>query len=332
MDITTNPSFLDYDITQEPLDDKSQASQIIPLVTYFSGRDGFSSQLQTLSAPLTTLIGGRLGLFLGAGISLFYGLPSWEILVSRVCESVREDPLASGEDPIKKIAYLRSRYFDRKVPEFRKAVKEALYRGKTLDFEEIRKSPTLAAIGSLVMSSKRGSAARVFTLNYDDLLENYLEYHGFLTSTVYSDRHWATNDDVTIYHPHGFLPISGKADSEDIVFGTSEYLDIMSSELWRPLLQTALRTHTFLYVGTSGDDIHVQSLIASVKGKYPDEGGYYYQGVRFALEGAKDEVGYVLEGDGVFTHRLSSYDDIPAFLFKICQQARVLRIEEKSAI
>ena len=31
------------------------AQPILPLVTYFSGRDGYSSHLQTLSAPLTAI-------------------------------------------------------------------------------------------------------------------------------------------------------------------------------------------------------------------------------------------------------------------------------------
>ena len=33
----------------------AKGGEIVPLITYFSGRDGFSSQVQTLSAPLTTI-------------------------------------------------------------------------------------------------------------------------------------------------------------------------------------------------------------------------------------------------------------------------------------
>ena len=177
------------------------------------------------------------------------------------------------------------------------------------------------------MSSKRGSAAKVFTLNYDDLLENYLEYHGFTTAIVSSERHWAHNDDVTIYHPHGFLPLADRNFSEDIVLGSTQYYQIMQSDLWQPLLRTAMRTHTFLYIGLSGKDMHLQFLLNGVKGQHvvTDERTAYHT-VRFAVSGKRDEMGPVLEDQGVFTHEIEGYHELPDFLFEICQKARALRM------
>lgn len=53
-DLNANPTFLmnDHLIDQEPED---ASAPLIPLITYFSGRDGFSSHIYTLSAPLTTI-------------------------------------------------------------------------------------------------------------------------------------------------------------------------------------------------------------------------------------------------------------------------------------
>lgn len=46
---------LKFDVLTETEGAEFASSPIVPLITYFSGRDGFSSQLQTLSAPLSTL-------------------------------------------------------------------------------------------------------------------------------------------------------------------------------------------------------------------------------------------------------------------------------------
>jgi hypothetical protein len=53
--LVSDASLLSFDIIRETDADPILSEPIVPLVTYFSGRDGFSSQLQSLSAPLTTV-------------------------------------------------------------------------------------------------------------------------------------------------------------------------------------------------------------------------------------------------------------------------------------
>ncbi|MER9730887.1 hypothetical protein [Mesorhizobium sp. M0217] len=55
IELVTDSSLLDFDIMSMTGHDVISSSPIVPLVTYFSGRDGFSSRLATLSAPLATL-------------------------------------------------------------------------------------------------------------------------------------------------------------------------------------------------------------------------------------------------------------------------------------
>jgi len=288
--------------------------------------DSWQNEQMLIEYLARQLVAGRLGLFLGAGVSQFYGLPSWQTLLERLCAKNGET-LDSGDDLIRKAAYLRSKYYRGEIERFKQDVSDALYEGKTLDFASIRQNATLSAIGSLVMSSTRGSVARVFTLNYDDLLENYLEYHGFTTAIIASDRHWAQNADVTVYHPHGFLPLAMRSASDDIVLGSQQYHQIMQSDLWRPLLRTALRTHTFLYLGLSGTDMHLQALLEGMPAQHAvaDERTAYHT-VRFAVSGEKDEIGPALEEQGVFTHEIPGHSELPEFLFKICQKARALRV------
>ena len=288
--------------------------------------DSWANEDALIDHLATQLVRGRLGLFLGAGVSQFYGLPSWAVLLERLCDAVGEPKPDPSEDPIKKAAYLRAEKFT-DPQSFKAAVKTALYQGITLDFAEIRKNLLLASIGSLVMSSRRGAAAKVITLNYDDLLENYLEYHGFTTATVSDAVHWRQDEDVVVYHPHGYLPLGHSADSEAIVLTSDEYHKIMSSPLWRPILDTALRQHTFLYLGLSGDDLHLQNLWHDLTANHAiSRDRIQYHGVRFAIEGKKDETAAVAKAWGIYTHRLVDHGALPDFLFRICQAARIKRM------
>ncbi|MGR4928185.1 SIR2 family protein [Bradyrhizobium sp. CAR08] len=98
---------------------------------------------------------------------------------------------------------------------------------------------------------------------------------------------------------HGFLPLApDRKGSDNIVLRTAEYLDVMKS-VWRPLLESFLRTHTFLYIGLSGSDMHLQSLIHGVKdGHAIKEERILYHTVRFAVEGKRDDIGDLLEPQG----------------------------------
>ncbi|MBS4005884.1 MAG: SIR2 family protein [Afipia sp.] len=272
------------------------------------------------------LVQGRLGIFLGAGVSSFYGLPEWRELVDRISIACGDSKLDPSDDPIVRVGALRATHFRNDVPGFLSAVKRQLYDNLSLDFEQIRKNDTLAAIGSLVMSSKRGSAAKVISLNYDDLLENYLEFHGFVTTPVWKLAHWANTSDVTVYHPHGFLPLApDRSDSEDIVLGTQQYHDVMTSK-WRPLLESFLRTHTFLYIGLSGSDVHLQSLVHGISQVHAiTNERICYHTVRFSRSGQRDDIGATLEPLGVFTHGIKDYSELPKLLFAISQAARKAR-------
>jgi hypothetical protein len=284
------------------------------------------------------LVRGRLALLLGAGVSDFYGLPGWNKLVDQICARLHEPKLKPNEDPILKIAALRISQFKGKTPSFLKIVAEELYRGTSVDLEKIRQNALLAAIGSLVMASRRGNASKVITFNYDDLLETYLEYHGFIARSIFRPRHWAGNADVTVYHPHGYLPRSRPKEwSNDIVFGTNEYMEIMQLDarnLWRPLLQTLMRTHSFVYIGLSGKDNHLQSLLAPLGEQHAirDE-RIAFHGVRFSLKSKPDKsMETVFANWGVYSHAVKSYADIAPLLFKVCQVARRLRIKTEGGI
>lgn len=284
--------------------------------------------IQHLAEQLTL---GRLAIVIGAGVSQFYGLPSWTELMNRMCRSCGEPDLTTGDDPLAKADVLKARHYSSDEAGFSAAVKTALYSGITGNFEDIRKNDLLSAIGALAMSSSRGSASTIVTFNYDDLLELFLEYHGYVTASIDNAKHWAPRHDVVIYHPHGSLPIGEfRTNSSQIVLATSDYLAALgpTGDLWRSVLQTLFRTHTFLYVGLSGTDIHLQSLVHDLKVNHAiTNDRVRYHGVRFAVSGeVNEDLVTMYETWGVFTHRVPDYKrGLPHFLFSICQAARVIR-------
>lgn len=270
------------------------------------------------------LILGRLGLFLGAGVSNDFDLPDWKTLVRRIAVAKGEPNPLNDFDPVEKAGALKVRFGSDEA--FNAAVKDALYQGRTLDFAKISENRLLSAIGSLVMASQRGSAAKVFTLNFDDLLELYLEFHGFTTAIVHNGCHWARNEDVVVYHPHGFLPLGHDVDSESIVLGTTDFHKIMTSDEWRPVIETSLRQHTFLYLGLSGDDMHLRSHWTELGNHHAiKDDRVCYHGVRFTTGSPDNDVGTLTKDWGIYTHVLDNYGQLPEFLFKICQKARDIR-------
>jgi hypothetical protein len=288
--------------------------------------DAWRDQANLTEYLARQLVDGRLGLFLGAGISKSYGLPTWADLLDRLRALHDQPPLEKGDDLIEKATALKARYYRAREAAYIDDVERVLYDGVSLDLEKLRKIDLLSSIGSLVMASRRGSASQVITLNFDDLLEIYLEFHGFMTDSVISERFWASKADVTIYHPHGLIPLAKRARSKSIVLGTADFLEIMQQGPWRHTLLGLMRSRTFLYMGLSGRDIHLQSLLLDLKKSHASvDDRIAFHGVRFAVKGDED-MKDILDEVGVYTCELETHDHLPHFLFGICQKAREIRM------
>ena len=284
---------------------------------------------------------GRLALFLGAGVSRDFGLPDWYELMARISQRVGAAPFTKEDNAPRRAQAIKEANFKNDPERFLDLVQSSLYEGVSIDLEVLTRHRLLAAIGSLVMSSRRGSASKVVTLNFDDILETFLEYYGFVVASVITERHWAPNSDVVVYHPHGFLPQSNeRRRSSEIVLASSDFFRAIShspTNAWRLLLVTLLRTHTVLHVGMSGDDMNVESLMNDVKALHaasPDAGKHSseaaFNAVRFAerkVDGvSSDDQSISFRQYGVYTHNLASWNDLPSFMFRICQKARSFRV------
>ncbi len=275
---------------------------------------------------------GRLALVLGAGISSYFKLPSWDALVDACCKDkgiAIATPRPDNRDLAEEVRVACASYND-----YLDVVTKNLYAGVSIKMADLRKNETLAALGALVMSSVRGSVTSVITYNFDDLLELYLHYHGFKTHVVGNIPAWNRKADVRILHPHGELPSHPKAARTGwIVFDRASYSKRTALEpLWREEQLPILRRNTCLFVGLSSRDDELDPLLSEIQTKHPcQQLSVPYWGVRFATPSgdvAHDnrDVQRMSER-GLFLKFVADYDiDLPRFLFAICQKAAGVNI------
>src|SRR3989339_1412306 len=290
-------------------------------------KDDFSDDRILIPYIAKQLAKGRLSLILGAGVSVPFGLPKWEDLIKKLYKAKKTSrPKVISFESLAE--YFRSEFYKNDYDGYIKAIHKDLYEGADTSFHALRLNRTLAAIGSLVMASRRGSVSEVITFNFDNLLELYLSYHGFVTksSSLNDYLDWVDYSDVTVYHLHGMIPfdIINQGYSKKIIFDQKSFSEIIGQENnpWRQLVLTLMRRHICLFIGLSGDDMNLDSILCSVHkshticvNKTP------YWEITFSTDGDPVKAGQ-WEDRGVFYKNISNYEhDLPEFLFSVCQEA-----------
>jgi hypothetical protein len=271
---------------------------------------------------------GRLSVVLGAGISMNFGLPSWENLLERMF-AAKKEAIPKSESLERQAEFLRGKHFKNDTPGFLQLTHDCLYETAEVGFNELRKHPTLCALGALVMASQRGNASTVITFNFDNVLELFLNYYGHYSQSLFTEVFWRDAADVTVIHPHGFLPFDlADGTSRDIVFDQKSYSTTIGDEtnVWRQLLLSTMATSTCLFIGLSGADNNLDSVLIAAKERHAiNSEGTAYWGV--VLKQDPKEVEQQLWGDrNVFVKDVVDYEQhLPELLFKVCQQAALQR-------
>lgn len=285
-------------------------------------RDQFDDPPQLAKYLASELRKKRLALVLGSGIGWKLGLPGWEDLLKGLFRQ-KGVPYPHEEQDLKAIAeYFKKTHCGGNTKTYLRAVADALYDTVRCDIRDLRSNDTLASIGSLIMASRRGAVSNVITLNYDNMLEMYLRYHGFVVRSIHSESHWASYSDVEIFHPHGFLPYKEYDKfSQDIVFDQNSYEMFKDDRFWRKFLSTLLRRHSCLFIGIRGTDANLNSLLSETKPSHPSvQDNVPYWGITFTTK-AEPVRKLIWEERGVFVKQIATWDDLPPFLFSICQCA-----------
>lgn len=275
------------------------------------------------------LIKGTLALVIGAGVSKSFGLPLWSELVKRCLKKVNLDDEVNESTSVDDLR-LKMEKVEDKVGDpyrYREIVRDCLYQG--LDFSDyaVIKNDLLISFGALLMGSQRGSIHDVVSYNFDDLLEWYLNLHGYKTQVIKDLPSLFQNaSDVRIYHPHGFLPkIHPDSPSNFLIFSQMSY-DKMGEEfyrLWRNLSREILLQKVVIFVGLSGEDAIFGPMLVEVMSKIEKTRltGFWL----FGSSVKKDKIDYFKKRN-IVPLCFNSYKEIPKFILQVCQKAAELSI------
>lgn len=211
--------------------------------------------------------------FLGAGVSMDAGGPSWEYLLRRllkrfkkigklkdfhrVYEQCGSSPIilgryaaSNGKSLIDISDYLR-RY--------------VLYRNVELDNSELITAICEAVIGpngsdeSIVDFNRIDS---IITYNYDDLVETALEKRGVSVARI-SVKGRSTRTEFPVYHVHGLIPCGKRGIIATPILSEREYHNIYKESYhWSNVEQLhALDRNTCFFIGLSMTDPNLRRLL-----------------------------------------------------------------------
>lgn len=230
-------------------------------------------------------------LVLGAGVSTNMNIPNWEQLLSslytalitqKLGEIVNEKklypslsdgqvhPLAEaarkigGDSPLLSARYLRQGFRD--TQSFQQVIYAALYEhagnGKKSP------PPLLEELAKLCMPRRTGPRVRsVLTYNFDDLLESVLEAQGIYHRSLYAAGQQALEDELPIFHPHGFLPKEltkyDRLEESELTFSEEAYHRVFKDPYhWANTVQLqAFQQNSCLLVGLSLTDPNLRRLL-----------------------------------------------------------------------
>ena len=230
----------------------------------------------------------RLVLFLGAGVSIPYGIPSWNNLVlellfeqagytrrlGRMLPHYRRalaswmtdyfdyNPLVLARmverDARKRSQKKGARERDNGTPIFLEKLRTQLY-------AECKTPPgkrtTLQAIGDLIKRSK-GNVRCVVNFNFDGLLEEELQRHQIPTISIFDGARQRSGN-FRIIHPHGFVPRIGPIKRDHVVFTENDY-HLLTDRVFHWGLSeivSELRHSTVLFIGLSMSDPSLRRLL-----------------------------------------------------------------------
>lgn len=288
-------------------------------ISLFSQPEYFIDPTNRIKIAASFLQKGSLRLILGAGVSCAFDLPNWEKLVQAIEDNLNISPNPDTSLTDRSSHIIRN-HLDSDRPKFSKQVKKALYDNYNHHMEHLTANPLLVAISALSMSGLKGGTSEIITFNFDDILETYLKNHGFrVKSTAQLPRLSETND-VEVYHPHGLLSCTtSEKDSEEIIFTESDFDAITGDRntMWFQKMTDIMRSNFCLFIGLSGDDPNLRSMLSDTKKHHPLAKKQKYWGFRFSSNNL-DPKKEMFEEYGILQITLP-HEDIPGWLLKAVQ-------------
>ena len=253
----------------------------------------------------------KLVLVLGAGVSMSFGLPSWEVLLQKLmmttlekeknASSILSKLFAKIFNPSPLIAgrYLQ-KYFEKNASSFEEEVRKILY-------QEIQRDTTSILMEEIVRyciaPGKSPNLNSIITYNFDDILEYCIQKSNLELpfKSVYGKGIDVDPGELPIYHVHGFLPEKGKiTGANQITFGESiyheQYTDTYS---WNNIVQiNKFRENNCLFIGTSLTDPNTRRLLdIANQQRASKKGSHFIFKIKYKEESVKKALSLLLNQD-----------------------------------
>lgn len=230
---------------------------------------------------------GDLVLFLGAGVSIPYGVPNWSDLVVELLLPNEPSLDALGPQYRSAVGDWMSDWFDyrpvtlarqfkpaRNAPieekiKYHATIRHALYQRRVWP---PHRNDILSAVCDLIAASEapktKWNVRAVVTSNFDDLLEAKLVGAGIACVPHYTTRRRERTSTLPILHIHGYLPSDERRWQEidhqqNIIFAEDDYHSLTYTSFHWAIeeLTHFMRTSTILFIGCSMRDPNVRRLL-----------------------------------------------------------------------
>lgn len=279
---------------------------------------------------------GKSTFFLGSGVSISAGLPSWDTLLKNLLDILKNRNNIILE--YKKLIHdswnssiVFARYIENSfgnTETFKEAIRTALYREAPVP------SPIINMISQIILKRNKivlskdganfnqlgkriGEIDSVITYNYDDCLETQLDNDGVNYNSITKGNR-VDPGAFPIYHVHGFIPNNGARDISDVVLTESAYHNIYGESYhWSNIEQLhSLGNTTCFFVGLSMSDPNLRRLIDQAADRDRNEAFHY---AILNKDNFKDQIlaDRLFLKLGVNVLWVKSFSDIPALLNQI---------------
>lgn len=303
-------------------------------------------QKNLLKKTRTTFENGDVVLFLGAGVSMSAGLPSWNNLLKRILKKGTTVPESDFdfistqcfESSIITARYIKYLYKNKMEyslgkevddgelnHEFKELLVDELYPSE-LNVED-DKDGQFALIKSICDMICTGKVESVITYNYDDLVEQELESRHIQYTSINGKNRWMKGD-VPIYHVHGMLPSNKKniLDSEIILSEKEYHKAYKESYNWSTVEQLhALRYKSCFFIGLSMSDPNLRRLLDLASDGTDKEKHHFVflqntTGLPFHTSKNAEIIQSMMNGFGLNVIWYKEHEDLPGILKQICAE------------
>lgn len=264
----------------------------------------------------------RLVLVLGAGVSMGYGLPSWDMLLQKLMvNTIEKDNEVStilsklfskifNPSPLIAGRHLQN-HFENNNKQFETEVRKLLYSNLNEDF----KSELMQEILKICIApGKSPNLNSIITYNFDDILETTLNESviDLPYKPIFGNGIDVETGELPIYHVHGYLPRTGNLnDSNKITFGENVYHQQYTNMYsWNNIVQiNKFRENNCLFIGTSLTDPNTRRLLdIANQQRTKKDGSHYILKKKYKREKVSNLLEIILKEDkSILTEKNSAF-------------------------